>query len=79
MEPGAPPPRDGDADRAGRPSTPRWVKVFGAVVVALLLVLLVLHLTGNSVGPGMHGAPQGQTGTPHVGSVPLVRPNAGVL
>ena len=41
------------ADRP--PGTPRWVKVFGIVVIVLVLVLGILHLTGNSLGgPGSH-------------------------
>lgn len=30
--------------------TPLWVKISGIVVIALVLVLVVLHLTGNSLG-----------------------------
>lgn len=34
---------------------PRWVKILGLVVLLLVLLLAVLHLTGNSVGgPGSH-------------------------
>jgi len=46
-----------DADSRSAPDTasasdaitpaPRWVKVFGGVLVALLLVLVVLHLAGG--------------------------------
>ncbi|MFF8973970.1 hypothetical protein [Streptomyces sp. NPDC014995] len=36
------------------PATPRWVKVSGAVALAVVVLFLVLHLTG-SMGPGMHG------------------------
>lgn len=40
------------------PATPRWVKVFGIVCIALVLLVVVLHLTGNSLGgPGMHTMP----------------------
>jgi hypothetical protein len=35
--------------------TPRWVKVSGVLVIALVLLVVVLHLTGNSLGgPGSH-------------------------
>ena len=34
--------------------TPRWVKVFGVVALILILLIVVLHLTGNSLG-GFHG------------------------
>ena len=48
-----------DAERApdaGRPTgVPRWVKILGVVALLLLLVLVVLHLAGNSLGgPGSH-------------------------
>jgi hypothetical protein len=33
---------------------PRWVKIFGAVIVALLLVFVVMHLAGG--GFRGHGA-----------------------
>ncbi len=35
--------RDTDQD-----SMPRWVKVFGIIAIALILLFVVLHLTGNS-------------------------------
>ncbi|MBI2906738.1 MAG: hypothetical protein HYX92_03660 [Chloroflexi bacterium] len=45
--------------------TPRWVKVFAVAALALLVLFVILHLTGNSPGgPGRHiplierGAPQ---------------------
>ena len=34
--------------------TPRWVKVFGIIFIVLVLLLVILHLTGNSLG-GPHG------------------------
>jgi hypothetical protein len=48
-----------DADHAadaGQPvGTPRWVKVLGVLVLVLVLLVAVLHLTGNSLGgPGSH-------------------------
>ena len=40
------------------PTTPRWVKVFGIIFIALVLLVVVLHLTGISHGgPGMHTMP----------------------
>jgi hypothetical protein len=39
------------------PATPRWVKLFGAAIIVLLVAVVILHLTGNSLGPGMHGMP----------------------
>ena len=39
---------------------PRWVKLFGIVAVAFLLVVAVLHLTGNALGGhAMHGDHRG--------------------
>ena len=37
------------------PGVPRWVKVFGIVVLVLVLVFVILHLTGNGLG-NLHGA-----------------------
>jgi len=58
---GSHPDSDGDhrvgprvpARHGSAPSTPRWVRVFGAVVVVLVLVLVVVHLAGG--GMGNHG------------------------
>ena len=37
------------------PSTPRWVKVLVIIFIALVLLVIILHLTGNSFGgPGGH-------------------------
>ncbi|MFJ5730365.1 hypothetical protein [Streptomyces paradoxus] len=36
------------------PPTPRWVKMSGALALAVVALFLFLHLTGI-VGPGMHG------------------------
>ena len=34
---------------------PRWVKVLGITALALVLLFVILHLTGNSLGgPGGH-------------------------
>jgi hypothetical protein len=33
-------------------STPRWVKVFGIIALALVLLFVILMLTGH--GPGRH-------------------------
>ena len=43
------------------PGTPRWVKVFGIVLVVLLLAFAGLHLTGNAPthGIGSDGAEHG--------------------
>lgn len=42
-------------DRGSPPSTPRWVKVFGIIVLVLVLLFVILHLTGiSNHGPGSH-------------------------
>ncbi|MEN9936415.1 MAG: hypothetical protein RLZZ387_2994 [Chloroflexota bacterium] len=45
------------------PAMPGWVKVFGATLVVLVVAVVVLHLTGTSFGPSMHGMP-GPHGAP---------------
>ena len=32
------------------PATPRWVKVFGIIVIVLVLLFVILHLTGRGFG-----------------------------
>jgi hypothetical protein len=45
------------------PVTPRWVKVFGAIALGLILLFGILHLTGNSLGgPGTHTMHTNQSG-----------------
>ena len=39
-----------DPDSGLRPPTPRWVKVFGLLIGVLIVVFVILHLTGNSMG-----------------------------
>jgi hypothetical protein len=38
------------------PSTPRWVKVVGIIIIALILLFVILKLTGHggNHGPGRH-------------------------
>ena len=36
-----------EPDRGSPPSMPRWVKVFGIVVIVLVLLFVVLHLAGG--------------------------------
>jgi hypothetical protein len=42
-------------DPEAPPGVPRWVKIFGIVLLVLVLVFVVLHLTGNGLG-NLHGA-----------------------
>ncbi|MGQ0601879.1 MAG: hypothetical protein ACT4QE_09315 [Anaerolineales bacterium] len=45
-------------DRGSPPSTPRWVKVLVIIAIVLILLFVILHLTGNSLGgPGGHTMP----------------------
>jgi hypothetical protein len=41
------------------PGTPRWVKVFGFIGLVLIVLLIILHLSGNSPfgGHGGHKSP----------------------
>ena len=46
------------ADYESPPKTPRWVKAFGIALIVLILLIIILHLTGNSLGgPGSHTMP----------------------
>lgn len=61
----ASPPRYPDSN-SGYPGAPRWVKVFGMILGALILLVVVLRLTGvgGRHGPGRHlpsGEPAAQT------------------
>jgi hypothetical protein len=45
-----------ERDSASGP--PTWVKLFGLAAAVVIVVIVVLHLTGNSLGgPGLHGVP----------------------
>lgn len=46
-----------------RPKTPRWVKISGAIALALVLLVLGLVLSGGDHGPGRHMGPD-QVSTP---------------
>jgi hypothetical protein len=53
-------------DDRSPPGTPRWVKVFGIIALALVLALVIGLLTGRG-GPGGHGPGRhGGGGTPSV-------------
>jgi hypothetical protein len=51
------------ANRPPYPGTPRWVKVFGIIViVAVLLVVAMMFIGGGEHGPGRH-TPSGDAGS----------------
>lgn len=69
------PPSDTDAEEGadpgleGEPTAPtaRWVKVFGAIVL-VVIVLFVILLFGRGHGPGRHfGSPDSTSPTRHGG------------
>lgn len=37
-------------DQGSPPSTPRWVKIFGIILIVLVLAVVVMHLTGTDFG-----------------------------
>jgi hypothetical protein len=43
---------DPDPESNDTGGTPRWVKVFGIIALALVLLFVILMLTGH--GPGRH-------------------------
>jgi hypothetical protein len=36
--------------RGSPPSTPSWVKVFGILLIVLVLAVVIMHLTGTNFG-----------------------------
>ncbi len=56
------------ANRPPYPGTPRWVKVFGIIVIALVLLVVIMYIGGDH-SPGRHtasGDPGGQVPTSSV-------------
>ena len=43
-------------ERGAPPTMPRWVKVFVMILVGLVLVIILMHLTGNDLS-GLHQMP----------------------
>ncbi|MFH8251529.1 hypothetical protein ACH3VR_14245 [Microbacterium sp. B2969] len=39
---------------SGKSAFPLWVIVLGAIIVAVVVTVLIVHLTGNGMA-GMHG------------------------
>lgn len=45
---------DRDTAPRAKPGTPRWVKLFGGCLAALVVLVVVLLATGGEHGPGRH-------------------------
>jgi hypothetical protein len=41
-------------DRESPPSMPRWVKIFGIILIVLVLAVVAMHLTGINFGSLHH-------------------------
>ncbi len=54
------PPADTGSTPERREGTPTWVKVAGAIAVAVIVGLIVLLVVGDNHGPGRH-APSGDS------------------
>ncbi|HLY25312.1 MAG TPA: hypothetical protein VKQ72_03165 [Aggregatilineales bacterium] len=56
---------DSGLERRSPPGTPRWVKVFGIMIVVLVVLFAISHLAGNGHGPMEHmHMPPTQQGMP---------------
>jgi hypothetical protein len=42
--------------------TPRWVKVFGTILILLIVLFVIMLLAGGPHGPGRHLRPSGSGG-----------------
>jgi hypothetical protein len=62
--------RPGDQLHEEAPPTPRWVKVFGGVALAAVLVFVILLVFGSGHGPGRHIAPVVPGDSPSSGAAP---------
>jgi hypothetical protein len=49
------------ANRPPYPGTPRWVKVFGIIVIVAVLLVVAIMFVGGEHGPGRH-TPSGDAG-----------------
>ena len=56
MAQSAAPDRSEDDAKDDSERTPTWVKVFGSILVILVLLFVILHLSGviGRHGPGLH-------------------------
>lgn len=58
---------DATPDLESAAGTPRWVKVFGAIALAVVALFLLLLLIRGEHGPGRHGGPNTDTAGGHTG------------
>jgi hypothetical protein len=50
-----------EPERRAASGTPRWVKVLGVIALVIVLFVVIMHLTGNSLGGyDMHAMPTAQ-------------------
>jgi hypothetical protein len=42
------------ANRPPYPGTPRWVKVFGTILIVVVLLIVAIIFIGGEHGPGRH-------------------------
>jgi hypothetical protein len=56
------PERENRADRGPTAGPPRWVKVFGIITLALIVLVLIVLLAGGNHGPGRHQSFRGYGG-----------------
>jgi hypothetical protein len=56
------PERKDRADGGPTAGPPRWVKVFGIIAAALVVLVLIVLLAGGNHGPGRHQSSRGHGG-----------------
>jgi hypothetical protein len=68
-----------EPDRESTTGTPRWVKVFGIVVIVLVLGFVIMKLTGvgGEHGPGRHTPSGGGGDTPPSSVIEAYAPSGG--
>jgi len=44
------PPSSSDHEGSANAGTPRWAKVLAAIIIALVILFVVLHLAGRGIG-----------------------------